>query len=137
MAKTYSFTIPIGDWSSDGHSECKWFQFTSNKSLADVREAYFAAMKKHSALSPEEFCADYQDNQVPEEIVKAAADLGYKVNPDDFWCEEMADYVAWFITLGDPELKLKRMKNLDMLPFYGYDKNKRHIGGFGYGLLGA
>ena len=136
MAKKYSFTIPIGDWSGDGHSKCEYFQFTSNKPLAEVREAYFKAVEEHADISPEEFCSEYEDTHVPKEVVEAVAKLGYEISPESFWVEDMADYVAWFITLGDPEIKLKRKKNLDMLPFYGYDEKKRHISFIGYGLLG-
>lgn len=43
MSNTYSFTIPIGDWSGDGHNACTYYQFTSNKPLQNVREAFFKA----------------------------------------------------------------------------------------------
>lgn len=137
MAKTHRFTIPIGDWSGDGHSRCDWYEFTSNKPLDDVREAYFEAVKKGLAPSPEDFCCEYEDYEVPEEVIEEAKKLGYTIDPDDFGPEDMADYIAWFITLADGDLKLKRQKNLSMLPFYGYDSKKRHIGFFGYGLLGS
>ena len=68
--------------------------------------------------------------------MEEAAAAGFKINPDDFWAEQMADYAAWYITLGDSELILKREPELQMLPFFGYDEDKRHIGGFGYGLTG-
>lgn len=137
MEKTYSFTIPIGDWSGDGHEKCEWYQFNSNKPLADVREAYFQAQKKGLAPNPEGFCCEYEDYEVPEDVVEEAKEAGFTIDPDNFGAEQMADYVAWYITLGDPELTLTREPDLQMLPFYGYDKDKRHIGGFGYGLLGS
>lgn len=136
MSNTYSFTIPIGDWSGDGHNDCRYYQFTSNKPLKDVREAYFKAQSLGVAPNPEGFCSEYEDREVPEDVVEEAAAQGYKINPDDFNAEDMADYVAWYITLGDADLVLKREPELQMLPFYGYDGDKRHIGGFGYGLTG-
>lgn len=73
---------------------------------------------------------------MPEDVVEEAAKQGYKIDPDDFGPQKMADYVAWYITLGDADLVLKREPELQMLPFYGYDAKKRHIGSFGYGLTG-
>lgn len=135
MAKTYSFLIPIGDWSDDGHGKCDYFQFSSNKPLKAVREAFFKATRDDVALNPEGFCCDYEDGTVPDEIVEAAAARGFEIDPENFFAEDMADYVAWYTTLGDPSLELKRRKSLNMLPFYGCDMEKRHIGFFGYGLF--
>lgn len=135
MPEKYMFLIPIGDWSDDGHGKCDWFQFESNKPLQDVREAYFKAMKKHKEASPEDFCNEYEEMEPHEEAVEAAKALGYTIDVEDFGPENMADYVAWFITLGDPDIKLTRQEDLDMLPFYGYDEKNRHVGGFGYGLF--
>ncbi len=133
----YSFTIPIGDWSGDGHSQCEYFLFKSNKPVEEVREAYFNARRKFKNLSPESFCNDYQDSEIPEELIKEANTLGFKIDPDNFFHDELAEYVAWFCCLGDHDLVLEKQANTNesMLVFYGYDHKKRHIGGFGYGMF--
>lgn len=136
MAKTHSFTIPIGDWSGDGHSQCRYYQFTSNKPLTNVREAFFKAQQKALAPDPVSFCNDYQDYEVPEDVVETLKELGYTIDPDSFSAEDMADYVAWYIMQADPKIKLERQPGLQMLPFYGYDDKNRHIPCIGYGLLG-
>ena len=135
MSKTIN--IQIGDWSGDGHGKCEDFHFKSNKSIKDVREAYFSAKDKYPHLCPEEFCEEYEDGEVPERIITGAKELGFEIDKDDFFLEEMARYVAWYCKLGDPFLELKLKKAPPTLSFYGYDKKKRHIRFFGYGLLGS
>ena len=48
--------------------------------------------------------------------------------------EFMAAYVLEFLKVGDPDLKFKIINPPDMLPFYGYDDQNRHIGFIGYGV---
>ena len=50
----------------------------------------------------------------------------------------MAEVVVWFLNQGDPDIdaKLEPPTAVPMLPFYGFDEKKRHVGFFGYGLFG-
>jgi hypothetical protein len=134
-----TFRIPLGDWSGDGHSKCEYFTATSAKSLIEVREAYFSAKEKLPKLiCPENFVNEYEDSTVPQEVIDKLKEYNYNLCKDSeyFELEEMVKYVVWFINYGDPECDVKLEKIDDMLVFYGVDKKKRHIGGFGYGLLG-
>ena len=132
---SYTFKISIGDWSDDGHGKSKDFFFKSNKKIKLVREAYFAAKEKYPTLCPEDFCSDYEDSTVPDEVVEQAKKLGYEIDPEDFWVDDMANFTAWFIMLGDPELKLTIKPEVKTLAFYGNDEKKRHISFIGYGLF--
>lgn len=70
MTEQYRFTIPIGDWSDDGHGKCEYFQFSSNLPVEEVREAYFVALEKHKDISPESFAYKYQDSELPVKIIR-------------------------------------------------------------------
>lgn len=131
----HNIIIEIGDWSGDGHGQKEIYTFESNFEIKDVREAYFAARDKYPDLSPEGFCCEYEDSEVPKEIIKKASKLGFKINKD-FHIKEMANYTAWFCQLGNPSLKLKMQEENPTLSFYGVDEKNRHIDFIGYGLLG-
>lgn len=57
--------------------------------------------------------------------------------PDDI-VRAFAQIIVWFLTLGDPELRVTLVpsEELPTLHFYGSDKKKREIGFMGYGLFG-
>lgn len=130
--------IEIGDWSGDGHGQKETYVFDSNLTTEEVRESYFSAKEKYPSLCPEDFCCEYEDSEVPKQIVNEAQKLGFKINKASFGTKEMANYTAWFCQLGNPNLKLKmqKQKHMPTLAFYGVDKKKRHINFIGYGLLG-
>jgi hypothetical protein len=133
----YTFRIPIGDWSGDGHEKCDWFTVTAAKPVEEVREAFFVAKELLPHLNPEKFCCDYEDSLVPDSIAAELATKGVLIDVDDFNPEDMARIVVWFLNQGDPELgaELTPEATVPMLPFCGFDKKKRHIGGMGYGLF--
>lgn len=140
----HHFRIPIGDWSGDGHSHCDWYDATAAKPIEDVREAYFAARKnkKLKKVCPEEFCNQYQDATIPKDVWQELERLGAPMpvleDPEDGIDDDcMAALVVWFINQGDPDIdvRLDPKVTVPMLPFYGFDKKKRHIGFMGYGLF--
>lgn len=140
------FRIPIGDWSGDGHSRVEWVDVSTAKTLLDAREAYFRARKElDKDLDPAAFVCEYEDDQVDDDLrTKVFEKSGIDITSPVVSCEhafyvntdEFINYVIWFINQGDPELDLRREKEgLGMFPFYGNDKKRRHIPGFGYGLF--
>lgn len=133
----YSFMIPIGDWSGDGHSRVEMFSASAAKPIVEVREAYFNAVQDlPTEVCPENFCESYGDSEVPEETVVSARDLGFTIDPKNFGPKEMAKFVAWFVNQGDPEVDVRLEKRgADMLAFYGVDDKKRRINFIGYGLF--
>ena len=132
----YAFMIPIGDWSGDGHSIKEEYHATAAKPIEDVREAYFAAKKKlPPECCPENFCNLYEEPEMAEESRAALTAAGYNV-PEEIDAKAIASIVVWFLNQGDPSADVRLDgERPEMLPFYGYDKKKRHIGGFGYGLF--
>lgn len=132
--------IVIGDWSGDGHGESCAFLYECNKSIEEVREAYFKAKKLHPDICPENYNKCYADSILPPKIEKKLRKLGCPLPEedleDDFEPEMMANIVCWFIKLGDPEITLSDDAGPDnTLHFYGMDDKKRHIDFIGYGLF--
>lgn len=143
----YEFRIPIGDWSEDGHSRVEWYTASALKPIEHVREAYLEARRAIDFLgwTPEDFVSDYGDNTISKHFrakIQALSGIDLSSGPvydDDSPVDpkKLAEYIVWFINQGDPTLKAKLIETdvLPMLPFYGFDKKKRHIGHFGYGLF--
>lgn len=125
--------IEIGDWSHDGHSKCDIFTFESNLPIEEVREAYFKARELYPEICPEEFCAEYEDPEVPKKVRDRAKQLGFKFHkqPDTL---DLARFTAWFCELGNPNLSLLP-KPVERLAFYGSDKKGRNIDFIGYGMF--
>ena len=150
----YRFKIPIGDWSNDGHGKHKDYLIESNKPVEVVRELYFQACDKigfsldgsykKTSLTPQ---ASYEDYTFSRETLQALLDFGVKLDQDTIeyireqestdGTELLCDIILAFIKTQDPELELTRIEeqNFPMFQFYGFDKHKRHIGYFGYGLF--
>jgi hypothetical protein len=140
----YHFSIPIGDWSSDGHSLCDWYYYRSNKTLIQIREAYFQSMDKFPDLNPGSICSQYEEGDVEieiyDELLNQFPALGKEevdrendkvaISPDF-----MAEFVIQFIQHSLPEWEIEIMKQAPMIPFFGYDDKKRHIDNWGYGLF--
>lgn len=135
-SKRFTFSIPIGDWSDDGHGKTATFYATAAKPIEAVREAYFAVKAKlPDACCPESFCDEYEEPEMAPESRTALISKGCEV-PDEIGVDAMANIVVWFLNQGDPELDVKlNGKPLPVLPFYGFDPKKRHIGFIGYGLF--
>lgn len=131
----HTFRIAIGDWSGDGHGDCRYFHIKSNKKLAEVEKAYKAAKKKlDKVLNPETFCDGYQDSVVPDEVIEAGKAAGCELlanlegeDYQDFGTEGMCDYMLWFLKQGDEELELEVTEDPPTLYTSGF---------VGYGLTG-
>lgn len=140
MSKTYSFSIPIGDWSDDGHGKCEYFYATATKPFKDVCLAFKAAKKKLD-FSPEEVCSEYEENEVTEEAIELLKEHGFEIDSDNFYTREMAELVVWFLNQGDSELNavlLPEDEEPPMLRNWDYrDITGENLDGFGYGLFGS
>ena len=130
-----TFKIPIGDWSNDGHAQCHWYIVESNKPVEEVREVHFRGCKEvfdiHSVCNEyEEYQADLED--LPEWVREFFDHEGHPMNGSG----GMAELWLEMLRRTDPDLVLKLVpEDISMLPFYGHDDQKRHIGTVGYGLF--
>lgn len=143
--KKHTFTIPIGDWSNDGHGKCEYYEATAAKPFKDVCKAFAKARKlwklpSGSYFTPEDVCAEYEEAEVEEEVVEFLKGKGFKIQRD-FWCRDMAELVVWFLNQGDPDLKAKLTpaeKERPTLRSWDFRKHvEQDLGSFGYGLIGG
>lgn len=153
---SYTFRLPIGDWSDDGHGDCHWYDVESTKPVEDVREAYFTICKKLGTGLSSDFkdspCSNYGDHTISLKWLKKVGlsvndlvDIDFDTQNDDSKDDEVITYspttiaelFILFMNKHDRTLNLKLIKNTAaMFPFYGYDSKKRHIGNMGYGCTG-
>lgn len=139
---THQFKIPIGDWSDDGHGMCDYYLITSNKSVEDVREIHFTIPEK-LGVNIEEICSDYEQSSISYETAVQIAELGFDLGQikedSDVNMDSNSMCKLWIFLLmkADPtlELKIAKENDVEMLPFYGFDAKKRHIGFVGYGVF--
>lgn len=132
----YKYKFPIGDWSGDGHGQCKWFIISGQKPVQDVREAHFKC-EEVFGFSPGEMCSEYQNPELSSEIKSKLKEiLGEKINLEDIYIDEIL--IIWISMLNhvDPDLKLEVIKDdIPIINFYEFDKKERHLKVPGYGLF--
>lgn len=146
--KQYTFSLPIGDWSDDGHGECEYYNITSNKPVEQVREAHYK-IEEVTGINIEHICQDYEDTDIAADTVAELRELGFSFRIADVQYEAdeqgsitadawlMANLWVFLLVKADSELVLvlgNRPKEV-MLPFYGFDEKKRHISFVGYGVF--
>lgn len=155
---SHKFSLPIGDWSDDGHGKTETFIFGCNKPMTAVVEAFNKAAKKFpSETHPTSIFSDYEDHSLSAEDYFAIFDVGYdllagfnepeerarrvKELPTETWeeileypqvqQEELARYVLWFCKQGDSELVFSEETPTEAL--FGHSGIRDHCG---YGLFG-
>lgn len=138
---THKFQLPIGDWSGDGHSQCKWFTVESNKAVEEVLEIHFKGCKE--VLDIHSICNNYGDGLVDLAKLPEWARVYFdetRLVKGKAWLRDGDDDMArlWLEMLRrtDPTLEVTIVEEdkLPMLPFYGHDEKGRHISFVGYGL---
>lgn len=118
----YEFMVTVGDWSRDGHNQFDTYVVYSNKPQEKVMEAYSKGCEKLGFDLIKEYCCEYEDNKIPEEIYEHFKHI---VDIDEFrgkytvWSETWADMVLHVAKLGDPELDVN-IKELNSWKIGGY-----------------
>lgn len=152
----YKFQLPIGDWSGDGHNECKYYHVSSSKPVDEVREAHYK-IEEVTGIDIESVVGVYDEPWIEADIVDKLIDIGfynYMSGVEDYsYIEEhvgslsegevdyevdteiMAHLWIFLLSKVDSDLELQFEKPVEMLPFYGFDEKRRHIGQVGYGLF--
>lgn len=121
MKKSYLIEFPIGDWSDDGHGNCRYYIVISNKPVEEIREAHFKIKPEldidiHSIDQGEYWKSEDPKMEDPQDLV-------------DIWIECLMKV--------DPDLKLIReVRDRKTISFYGFDEKERHIDFVGYTMMG-
>lgn len=140
MNGQYQFFLPIGDWSDDGHGKCEKFLVASNMPIEQVREAHYR-IKEVTGIDIEDVCSEYQDDLLPAETVRILYDLGFRFSDGEHngdtkvYADDMVRIWIFLLQKTCPGLTLEVTPEPEMLPFYGFDSKRRHIGTVGYGLF--
>ena len=156
----YTFKMPIGDWSSDGHGQCEYFKIQSDVPLEEVREAHFLIHEK-TGIDISKICSEYQEpylffNDVVQlinlgfdtslildfdaELLEKAREKNdpeiYEGNTDGVDAETVAHIWLFLLNQVNQDMNLKIIPDEEeMLVFYGFDKKGRHIESPGYGCF--
>lgn len=141
------FKLPIGDWSDDGHGKCDYYTVESNMSVEEVREIHFK-IEEETGVDIHKICNKYEQDSIPADshlitMLKEEGKLekmnvsGYDGDIDGYYTNSRSLALIWVYLLQktEPKLKLKLLEEPEMLSFYGFDKQGRHISFVGYGTL--
>ncbi|MFO1442934.1 hypothetical protein KDN24_06850 [Bacillus sp. Bva_UNVM-123] len=138
----YRFRMPIGDWSDDGHGKCNYYYIKSNKPVEEIREIHFK-IKENTDVDIEKICRKFEESSIDVELFDALVgmgldkenfDLPYK-NKVTFSPKDMCNLWVFLLKKTDETLELEIEEEPKMLPFYGFDEKRRHIGFVGYGCF--
>lgn len=92
------FTLPIGDWSDDGHGKCVEYPYAVNKTKEEIIKAYHDSSKLLNMTfdtndwgdGKAQLLCDYQDDKLPANIVKKLLENGFSFKYfDDFWEDDI------------------------------------------------
>lgn len=97
----HTFTVPIGDWSDDGHGKCDEYIVQCSHSASECRKAYIDSCRltgyqfhhNHPGIPQVRgvpLCADYEDNVISWDAVERFREHGLDILSllEDEWEEE-------------------------------------------------
>lgn len=119
------FTLPVGDWSDDGHGKCTEYMYSVNKTRDEITKAYHKTSELLNmtfdtndgwGVKTQLLC-DYQDGKLSADVVKTLLEKGFSFKRfDDFdkddlersvWVypEEVPDLFFEFVKISLPDLE--------------------------------
>lgn len=118
--------------------------YANQISLLSKYEKFILKFLETTGIDIEKICSEYGENAISDELYKQLNAIGYSVI--DLDCEDDEVYLMstdmvnlWIFLLQktDSNLKIEICEDsmIPMLPFYGFDEKKRHIGFVGYGVF--
>lgn len=150
------YTIPIGDWSDDGHGKCKEYDFLTNYSVEVIQQGYRDSCKlvgvqfhsgedmtglrtERSWNNSREICADYEESTISGDALDSLEEHGltdeYILEYSSFdGTQHFAETILWFISLSMPKdfvYEIAKESNKVYLNGYWGNLNEQ----FGYGLF--
>lgn len=145
----YTYVLPIGDWSKDGHSQSENITMEMNKSKEEIIDAYHKTTELLNMTfdsndmigsNPIRLINSWDDNKINKEVADILSQHGVGLELFDnflgnyyFDAEEAAILFMEFVKISLPDLEYKRVN--DKIPYlFGYwgDLNIS----VGYGVFG-
>jgi hypothetical protein len=153
-----TYLISIGDWSADGHEQCRYFTFKTDIPLKELQDAYRKSCQTsglafdHDTFGyddPNNICCEYEEYQIGAYhlmmLERAFGNLPLALEDDekaDGAClepEEFAELILWFCKQSLPSFTYTAFKEksnrskTEQPAFNGWwgDLNVQ----FGYGLF--
>jgi hypothetical protein len=105
------FTLTLGDPSGDGHSETRTLflrvMCLSNDlqgRIDEIKAAYDAAKEKAPELEPSTYCAEYCEDELPDDVRELWLKWG-EDPPETLYADDYSKLCAAFLNIGNPALK--------------------------------
>lgn len=134
----YTYVLPIGDWSKDGHNQSENITMEMNKSREEIIDAYHKTTKllnmtfdsnDMAGSNPIRLINSWEDNRLNKEVVDILSKHGvnfelfedYYAEQDCYFvsAEEAAILFMEFVKISLPDLEYRRIN--DTIPYlFGY-----------------
>jgi hypothetical protein len=138
----YEFTLAIGDWSDDGHGQCKEFTFHCSHKVEQVRAAYLTSVKQFGISFDPDHKAKIMvltrggERSLSDKAQKKLTAIGYDMTkipePEFVSPEELANLILWFAGKQLKNFAAEKKEKTYMNGFW----NKQLNAQFGYGAFG-
>lgn len=113
----YTFVVPIGDWSDDGHGKCDMLYVKTNTSRATLFPNY-ASNVALFGFGLDEIASNYEDSLLPRDAYEILMRHDFQKYAVD---EEWGEYFPGGPQEDSDEIYLSTEKMLDIVMFfYGY-----------------
>ncbi len=133
-------TLSVGDWSGDGHGKSDSIVIRSNLDKKAIEKSYRKATKELGFDFCKDVCAEWEDNNLPKEMLDALVERGLKTVKMDIdfdierskkdnewevhlWVNDYANIYLFIVALGNKEFQY--------IPLDGDINPTIHIGGYG------
>tara|TARA_R100000951_G_scaffold114921_1_gene121355 strand:+ start:1635 stop:2186 length:552 start_codon:yes stop_codon:yes gene_type:complete len=110
----YRFSLPIGDWSQDGHNMCDYFTIKSNVPVKYCIDPYIQACQIYEI---DKLCSKLGEDTIDEDDVNFLVDEGFdrslfpEFDSGMITTENLARIVITSIMIINPSIKLEIINN--------------------------
>lgn len=148
-------TIPVGDWSGDGHEKCVHMHYRASHPVDEIRDAYLKSVKLmdisfdwhnghnrgfNKGGASIEIATEYGDAGLSAEaqakLVSHGFDLKRIADPERMTPQELGDLILWFAgrSLNNFSYAARKTAPKETERLNGYWNKKLNVQ-FGYGLF--
>lgn len=119
--------LEVGDWSNDGHNQSNVISIRSNLSPQQVSESYSTGCLKVGFNFIEDYCVEYEDQQIPKKVLESIPNFDCEVQQVDSYDDDNYSmyHDSWvnvyllICKLGNPDFEYELIKG-ERIPIGGY-----------------